>query len=111
MLKYRQRKEPIFDLAFGTHKVKAEDVHFVLIKDDKPNKVGIFLFLEQYTEDDPGQIWKQIGYLFLDQSLGEYDVETYLGVIDFYDRQSKYFDRAKPITELATDFDAAMKRR
>jgi hypothetical protein len=40
---------------------------------------GVYLFIPGFREDDVAL--KQIGYLFLDAALGEYDVETRLGLI------------------------------
>ena len=46
-----------------------------------------------------------IGYLFLDEALGEYDVEMKLGEIQFESRKSKYFERARPLAGLTKAFD------
>jgi hypothetical protein len=86
----------------ANNEIKADSVYYFLFKDENPNKVGIILFFENYSEDD---FWKQAGYLFLDEALGEYDVETKLGAIIFDDIKSQYFEHARPLRELATNFD------
>ena len=111
ILKYRPRRSPINDLEFAGRKVRSRDVHYALIKDKNPAKVGIMLFLDGYTEEDKGSVWGQIGYLFLDEALGEYDVETHVGAIVFFNRESEYFRQARPLSELPTHFDEELARR
>ena len=62
------------------------------------------VFLDGYKEDEKST-WGQIGYLLLDEALGEYDVETKVGAIVFQSRESKHFERAHPLRELPKDFD------
>jgi hypothetical protein len=109
-LKYRQRRFPINDLEFAGHKVKSTDVHYAIFKDEDPNKVGIMIFLDGYIEKDKGSVWGHIGYLFLDEALGEHDVETHVGAIVFFDRSSKYFEHARPLAELPFHFDEKLGR-
>ena len=108
--KYRQRRFPLNDLEFADRKVKSSGVHYAIFRDDDPNKVGIMIFLDGYTEEDKGKIWGHIGYLFLDEALGEYDVETHVGAIVFFDRDSKYFEHARPLAELPSHFDERLGR-
>jgi len=53
----------------------------------------------------------QIGYLFLDEALGEYAVETQVGFVEFHSKESKYFGQSHPLRELPGDFDAYVGRR
>lgn len=111
ILKYRQRRFPINDLEFAGRKVKSADVHYAIFKDEDPKKVGIMIFLDGYTEKEKGSVWGQIGYLFLDEALGEYDVETHVGSIVFFNRESKYFEHARPLSELPAHFDEKLGRK
>jgi len=104
-VKFRQRRTPIHDLQYAAKKVRAQDVHYLLFKDDKPGKVGVMLFLNGYKEEDTKSDWGQIGYLFLDEALGEYDVEVKVGAIVLQSRDSKYFTLAHQLSELPKDFD------
>ena len=45
------------------------------------NKVGVILFFNDYTEKD-ANFFGHVGFLFLDQELGEYDVSTKVGFIE-----------------------------
>jgi hypothetical protein len=110
-LKYRQRHSPIHDVEFANKEVKSSEVHYAIFKDDDPNKVGIMLFLDGYAEADKCSVWGQIGYLFLDEALGEFDVETHVGAIVFFDRSSKYFEHARPLAELPSHFDERLGRQ
>lgn len=65
------------------------------------------VFLDGYAESDHGT-WGQIGYLFLDQALGEFDVESHVGAIVFSDRESRHFQHARPLAELPRHFDESL---
>jgi hypothetical protein len=89
-------------LRIGNKKVDPDDVRCQLFKDG--DKVGIMLFFKDYSEDEE-DIYGQIAYLMLDQALGEYDVETKVGFIEFTSNESKYYDGAFPLSALAKYFD------
>ena len=72
-VKYRPRRLPINDLEHGGKRIRADDVRYLLAKDG--DKVGIVLFFEGYSEQHKNT-FGQIGYLFLDEALGEYAMET-----------------------------------
>ena len=103
--KYRQRRSPLNDLNFAGRHVKATDVHYFLSADENSGKLDIVIFLDGYDAKEKMTIWDHIGYLFLDEALGEYDVETSLGVIKFSDRHSKSFKHARPLGDLPAHFD------
>jgi hypothetical protein len=107
-VKYRPRRLPINDLNYGGRSIKADDVRYVLAKDG--DKVGIVLFFDGYNEKEKG-IFGQIGYLFLDEALGEYSVETQVGFIEFQGHDSKFFGQSHPLRELPAHFDEQVGRR
>jgi len=100
--KFRPRRSSLSDLQIGGRTVHASDVHYLLARDDP--KVGVVLFFDGYTEKDKN-FFGQIGYLFLDEALGEYAVEMQVGFIEFQSRESKYFQQASPLVELPAHFD------
>lgn len=104
-IKYRQRRTPINDIEYGGVEVKAKEVHYAVFKDEAPGKIGIMLYLDGYAKGEKEGVLGQIGYLFLDEALGEFDVGTKVGTIVFFGRDSKYFERRRPLSELQTDFD------
>ena len=100
--KFRPRRSSLSDIEFGGITVRASDVHYLLARDDP--KVGIVLFFDGYNEKEKNT-FGQIGYLFLDEALGEYVVEMQVGFIEFQSRKSKYFQEASPLVELSAHFD------
>ena len=102
-MKYRSRRVPLHDLEFSGVSVAVANVHYKMYKDD--NKVGILVFIEGQNEEQ-ADLYANIGYLFLDEALGEYDVETKVGFIEIHNRQSKHYEGASPLSELASDLDA-----
>ncbi|MCB1585538.1 MAG: hypothetical protein KDI52_04585 [Xanthomonadales bacterium] len=100
-VKFRPRRIPM-SISFGDFEVKPEEVKCQLFKDGE--KVGIMMFFSDYNEKE-SNIYEQIGYLLLDQTIGEYDVEIKVGFIEFQSPDSKYFENAIPLSELVTRFD------
>lgn len=104
IVKYRPRRSTLNVLNYKNKSVNPEDVYFAIFNDEDPNKVGIILFFRDYDEREK-DTWGQIGYLILDEALGEYDVETKVGAIVFESINSEYFKHAHRINELQQDFD------
>jgi hypothetical protein len=101
-VKFRPRRNPINDIEVGGRSMRVDDVFYLLARDDP--KVGVILFFDGYSEKEKG-VFGQIGYLMLDEALGEYAVETQVGFVEFQSRDSKYFPRASPLKELPAHFD------
>jgi hypothetical protein len=107
-VKYRPRRESLADIEFGGRTVSAADVRYLMAKDG--DKVGLLLLFDGYSEGEKNT-FGQIGYLFLDESLGEYVVETQVGFIEFQSKESKYFAQSRPLKELAAQFDEYFGRK
>jgi hypothetical protein len=75
---FRPRSAAGLIIEIGGYRVDPAEVWFEAERDGK--KYGVTLYLPGFRNDTNG---KQAGYLLLDGSLGEYDVETKLGFIDF----------------------------
>ncbi len=101
-IKFRPRRTPIMDIEIRGHTVKTDEVRYALFKDGK--KVGIMVFFEDFTEVEKN-FFGTVGFLLLDEALGEYDVATKLGAIEFQGADSKYYDRSRPLNELPQHFD------
>lgn len=106
IIKFRPRRTPLNDLTFGGVSIKSDDVYYNLYKDE--DKLGIVLFFDNYNQEER-TIYGNLGYLFLDEALGEYDVETKLGFIEFHNKNSEYFDGAKPLKDLSEQVDEYYK--
>jgi hypothetical protein len=100
---FRPRREPIMTITFGDRTVRAEDVEFCLLSNGR--ELGIYLFFHDYRENEKAT-WSQIGYLLLDEALGEYDVETKLGPIRFFPSNAHPETARHPLPELPAMFDA-----
>ena len=70
---------------------------------DNGKTAGVRLFIPSFQEDDTD--WRQIGYLLLDDALGEYDVESRLGLIKMYPPDASTSEKRYPFTELPQAFD------
>jgi hypothetical protein len=99
---FRPRRTELSSLVVGGKRVAPEEVQFVLLED--PHGAAIHLFLPGYREGD--EALATIGFLFLDQSLGEYDVETYVGLIQIFPSEPRGSELRYPLAELAARFDA-----
>jgi hypothetical protein len=67
----------------GGARVDPSDVQFLLV--DNGRIAGILLFIPGFRRDDTNL--RQIGYLLLDSALGEFDVETRLGLSKCFRRR------------------------
>lgn len=101
-VKFRPRRAELGNIEFAGKTIASKDVRYLLARDG--NKVGIVLFFEGYTEVERNT-YGQIGYLMLDEALGEYAVETQVGFIDFQATDSKHFPDSSPLSELQAHFD------
>ncbi len=107
---FRPRRPVVSNIEYADLTINAEDVYYRLCKDDAPQKIGILLFLPGHNDIRKSE-FGQIGYLLLDEALGEYDVETSVGFIEMMSHDSKHFDGAFPIQELAGNFDAVLRSK
>ena len=74
----RPRRWPISVVEIEGKRIDPKDVQFSLL-DNGGKMAGLHLFIPGFQESDVDI--KQIGYLLLDEALGEYDVETRVGLI------------------------------
>ena len=105
---FRPARALMIPISFQGKTVKAGEVRYLLVPDQDPGKAGIVLFLKGYRESEKNT-FGAIGYLFLDDTLGEYTVETRLGAIEFRGEDSELFARAHPLSGLAADFSSRFK--
>ncbi len=103
---FRPRRWPPNVIQFGGKTIDPDDVQFTLLDDGRAT--GIYLFLPGYSEADTDL--KQIGYLLLDSTLGEYDVETRLGLIKMLPPEAETPGKRYPLSELPTQFDQLVSK-
>jgi hypothetical protein len=103
---FRQRR-PISNIVqFRDKRVDPKSVEFVLL--DNGKIAGIYLFIRGFREDDVDL--KQIGYLLLDEALGEYDVEARLGLIKMLPPDAQTSGERHPLVKLPVLFDKLVAR-
>ena len=103
---FRPRRTHMSQIEIGETRVDPEDVEFSLLT--KGSEIGISLFIPGFIDTDV--TLKQIGYLMLDEALGEYDVETKVGLIKMLPSHSPLATKRYPISDLATLFDQLTSR-
>jgi hypothetical protein len=101
IIAFRPRRSPVNAVEFRGKRVNPKDVQFTLLSDGR--MPGVRLFIPGYQETDSDM--KAIGYLLLDESLGEYDVETQLGMIQMLSPETRTDERRYPFAELPKQFD------
>lgn len=63
------------------------NIRYALSKDDRRDKIGIWLFMKGFEGDyyalpeHEREFFGQVGFLYLDSILGEYDVEMHIGEV------------------------------
>jgi hypothetical protein len=103
VIAFRPRRASMMAISFNGLTVRPKDVEFCLLSNG--TDLGIYLFFDGYKESERA-IWGQIGYLLLDQALGEYDIETKVGPIRFFPSSAHPEAARYPFPELPVIFDA-----
>jgi hypothetical protein len=103
---FRPRRASVMTIEVGDKSVDPKNVQFSLL--DNGKMAGIYLFIPGFRENDVAL--QQIGYLLLDGALGEYDVETRLGLIKMLSPDKRTVGERHPLAELAPLFDRLVSR-
>lgn len=98
---FRPRRSPANIVEFRGKRVDPKRVQFSLL--DNGKTAGVYLFIPGFQEGDADL--KQIGYLLLDEALGEYDVEARLGLIKMLAPEASTAGERYPLSDLPTRFD------
>ena len=103
---FRPRRPPTHSIVCGGFSVSPDEVQVSLLSDGK--QAGLHVFLPDSVTEDSAR--KMLGYLLLDEVLGEFDVETRVGLIKMYSaNEPTGFDRM-PLAELPAAFDQLVAR-
>ena len=105
VIAFRPRRPPQV-VEFRGKRVDPDDVQFSLL--DNGKTAGIYLFIPGFREGDVDL--KQIGYLLFDGTLGEYDVETRLGLIKMFSPDTHTVGDRYPLADLPALFDGLVAR-
>lgn len=107
-IKYRPRLELGNHMTLGERTYLASGITYKMYEDD--GKVGLEVFMESLTEEDR-KFHQDIGFLFLDHILGEYDVETRVGFIEFVAATDERAEGASSLSDLLAQFDLYFEQR
>jgi hypothetical protein len=103
---FRPRRTPINVVEIEGKRIDPRDVQFLLV--DNGKIAGLYMFIPGYRDGDVDL--KQIGYLLLDEALGEYDVETQLGLIKMLSPDASTEGDRYPLPDLPALFDQLVAR-
>ena len=103
---FRPRRPTLNRIEIRGKCVDPDDVQVALL--DNGKIAGIYLFIPNFHEDAIDL--KQIGYLMLDEALGEFDVETRVGLIKMLPLNAQTDVERYPLTELPRLFDQLVAR-
>ena len=100
--KFRQRGKPDARIEINGEKLSADQYKFTIERDGE--KVGITLYVDGY---DPARrnLFSKVGFIFLDNCLGEYDVETKVGFVEIKPASDPSSLLKQPLSELPKTFD------
>ncbi len=98
---FRPRRWPLNSIEIADTRIDPERVEFSLL--DNGKIAGLYLYIPGYIEENSH--YKHLGYLMLDEALGEYDVETALGLIKMLPFEAESEFERHPVTQLPELFD------
>jgi len=99
-IRFRPRREPM-DITYNGVSARAREIQFSLEADGE--KAGITLFIPGHSAENH-KTMTGIAFLMLDQALGEFDVETKVGLIEVASPDTSRSTK-KPLKELPKAFD------
>ncbi len=103
---FRPRRALVNVIEFGGIRVDPATVQYSLLT--SKTEVGLYLFIPGYDEEDSR--YGQAGYLLLDEALGEYDVETKVGMIEMFASETQTGGPRYSLSELPDHLDGVFRR-
>lgn len=91
---FRQREEDV-EINFKGYVISSDTVFFAYELSPDEKQIGIYLFVENYEEEMMGAL-----FLLLDSLLGEFEVMTKLGFIEFEDITNSNTEELLPLSKL-----------
>lgn len=106
LIAFRPRRAPISIIRMGDLSLSSKDFLCVLLT--RGTDVGLRLYIPGFQESDFR--FKTIAYLFLEQALGEFDVETKISLLKFLPLEEKTDFKQIPFEDLPVHFDRLYNR-
>lgn len=103
IIPFRQRSNDEVNIKMNDIEIGTDDFYFTYSKTESEEKIDIMLFIKGFDEnvDD----WYEITFLMLDSVIGEYDVVTHIGHIDFEKYSEDLKENLLPLKELTNIVD------
>jgi hypothetical protein len=95
--KFRPRRSVISDLNFGTMSLRSAQIAVAAERDGDRVALGVFIEGFALTKEHH---YEQMAYLMLDEALGEYDMETKVGAVEFFALREPRDASLRPLEEL-----------
>lgn len=105
-VKFRPRRDP-GELMIKDVKIGHEDVEIAIEPDGE--KVGLNVFVKGFNQEKSRQ-YTQLVFIFLDHSLGEYDMETKVGFIKIKPFEEASHNKRYDVKVFPAVFDEFVKR-
>jgi hypothetical protein len=102
VVKFRPRRTDPCLIGIGDQQFSSDDVLVSLELEGV--RIGVSLYLGDKDHFDE-QIVGRIGFLLLDYTLGEYDVESLVGTVSFHPKQQANKSTALSLRDLPSSFD------
>lgn len=106
VIAFRPRRSPVSTIQFQDVSLDPQKVLVQLSRDG--DKVGLTVFMAGYTKGRNTE-FGQAAFLLLDEALGEFDVETKVGFIEFMPLPQAIPPNTVPLSDLARAFDLLHK--
>lgn len=105
LVKYRQRESVFQSIQIRDCVLNSDDVRFSIGKHANTSEFSIFMFMPGFEETEQNT-WEHIGFVLMDNILGELDVATKIKSISFHAPEDRTdLDRLK-VGEFVRKFDA-----
>jgi len=106
IIKFRPRKSDPFFIGLPDSSLSSDDIKFTL--EPEGSRIGVTLYLGDALDFDE-KAMARIGFILLDHTLGEFDVETSVGSVHFYPKEMPSRLKKLPLQQLAVEFDQLSK--
>ena len=108
VISFRPRRAPFPEIEYEGVKIKLDKIKFTLESDG--DKAGITIFIEGY-DIARRKTFLGVAFLFLDNCLGEYDMETKVGFVEVKSSTETSKLEKKALAELPSTFDKFVKAK
>ena len=106
VIKFRPRRSEPCIIGIGDLSFSSDNVQFTL--EPEEGKIGVTLYIGDKEHFDE-QVIGRIGFLLLDYTLGEYNVETLVGSVQFVPQGTPSKEKKHFLPELPALFDTLVQ--